>query len=765
MWHTLRSTSKTNTDFAQSLPELAQAASRRLMLLILAAGVILTGAAISTVWRTGPADLPLLLVVLAGITAGALALLARWPFAAHALWLIGLGAIILGVVYLLQEAAVTVFYALFPLLAAILIGWPAALMAELAVALTCWALARAIIVGIPPLPMPWALAISVSAAVAAAVGWAAIRVALQLSEASLRGYMDTRTELDAARAQRLELKQVQEDLIQANRELARLSDRLKALNQVAEEARLAKEQFVANVSHELRTPLNMIIGFAEMIMQSSGLYGTQLPPALLSDIAAIERNSQHLARLVDDVLDLSQTDAGRMTLSQERVAVAAIVEAALNAVRVLYESKGLYLETEIAPDLPEILCDPTRIRQVLINLLSNAGRFTERGGVRVRAERQATNLVVSVHDTGPGIAPEKLDKLFEPFQQLDASIRRQHGGSGLGLSISKRFVELHGGRMWVESRVGVGSVFAFSLPIEPMPAAARPTARRWASPYHEYDYRLRTRRSSAPRPVSMPRYLILEQDDTLTHQFQRHVAGVEILSVRDVAQAITELNRSPAQALIVNQFPTPAAAGLLDVLRDLPHGTPAMACSVPGVEEAAHRLGVVRYLIKPIARETLLAALEALGDDVHNILLVDDHREALQLFSRMIASAATTGRSYQVWQARNGYQALSILHQRHPDVMLLDLVMPGLDGFGVLAEKQADPTIRDIPVVVISSRDPIGDPIVSQGLTIVRKGGLSVPDLLACIQATADLLNPGLPSASQHTETTSGPAPTETPAE
>jgi signal transduction histidine kinase/CheY-like chemotaxis protein len=757
MLRVLRASSGIYADFAQSLPELALTASRSLMLLVLAAGVVLTGMAISTVWRTGPADLPLLLVALAGVTVGALFLLSRWPLAAHLFWLAGVVAVAIGVAALLRRPEVAAFFVLLPLAAALLIGWTGALVAEGAVIVLCGWLIQAPLPGVPALPLPWAIAIGVIAALAGALSWAAMRVALQLSESSLRGYMDTRAELEAARAQRLELKQVQEDLIQANRELARLSDRLKALNQVAEEARHAKEQFVANVSHELRTPLNMIIGFAEMILQSSDLYGARLPPALLSDIAAIERNSQHLARLVDDVLDLSQADAGRMTLSKERVALTEIVEAAVTAVRVLYESKGLCLETEIAPDLPEIFCDNTRIRQVLINLLSNAGRFTERGGVWVGAERQRASLVVSVRDTGPGITPENLAKLFEPFQQLDASIRRRHGGSGLGLSISKRFVELHGGKMWVESQVGAGSVFFFSLPLDTPLADEAPGAVRWASPYHEYDYRLRTRRSKAPRPAALPRYIILEQGETLTHQFQRYVEGVEVLPVRDVSQAIEELNRSPAQALVVNQLSAEDGAGLMDSLRDLPHGTPAITCWVPGTEEAARRLGVVRYLIKPIARETLLTALAALGNGVRNVLLVDDNREALQLFSRMIASAADSGRSYQVWQARNGQQALSILRDRRPDAVLLDLVMPGLDGFGVLREKQSDPALRDIPVVVISSRDPIGDPIVSQGLTVVRKGGLSVPDLLACIQATAELLNPAPPPSGQGP----GPAPSE----
>ena len=199
------------------------------------------------------------------------------------------------------------------------------------------------------------------------------------------------------------------------------------MNQVAEEARQAKRQFVANVSHELRTPLNMIIGFREMITQAPQVYSDELPASLLSDIAAIQRNSQHLSQLVNDVLDLSQIEAERIVLSREWASAQETVEEATTSVRALFDSKDLHLETDVPPDLPDVFCDSTRIRQVLINLLSNAGRFTERGGVRVRVGREADRLVVSVEDTGPSIAKEDQDRIFEPFQQLDNSIRRRHG--------------------------------------------------------------------------------------------------------------------------------------------------------------------------------------------------------------------------------------------------------------------------------------------------------------------------------------------------
>ena len=218
-------------------------------------------------------------------------------------------------------------------------------------------------------------------ALLALLGWLSTRPLQTVAEWSLHSYRQANAKAEEAMAHRAELEQIREDLVHANRELARMSDRMRALNQVAEEARRIKEEFVANVTHELRTPLNMIIGFCEVITQSPRVYGRPLPPKLLADITAIQRNSQHLVGLVNDVLDLSQIEAGRMALSKRWTALQEIVEAAMAAVQPLYESKRLYLRVEMPQTPIGIFCDDLRIRQVVLNLLSNAGRFTAAGGV------------------------------------------------------------------------------------------------------------------------------------------------------------------------------------------------------------------------------------------------------------------------------------------------------------------------------------------------------------------------------------------------
>jgi len=763
MWYTLRKLPEVDLDFVGSVTELLQSTSRNLILVV--GTVYLVWHLVATVmWPVelgGNVLLVTLVVILTCVFS--IRLLSKQLLAAQVVWQTGLAvAITLGIV-VFQQPAVGFLYALLPLMAAVTVGWPACLLAEGLVIGLVWWLSHSSVM--PPLFSSHSLGIVIGGALTGLIGWIATHTLLTVTQWSLFYSEQAWQKVEEARDQQVELEQVQEDLILANQELARLSDRLKAMHLVAEEARRAKEEFVANVSHELRTPLNMIIGFSEMITQSPQVYGANLSPALLSDIAAIHLNSQHLSSLVDDVLDLSQVEAGRMALSKEWTSLQTIIDAAILAVRALFESKGLDLKAEVPPDLPPIFCDSTRVRQVVLNLLSNAGRYTERGGVRIKAWREKDAVVVSVTDTGPGIALENQKKIFEPFQQLDGSIRRRHGGSGLGLSISKRFVDMHGGKMWLESpsaslragplaspfgsaqgglgtgEGGPGATFYFSLPLEtPLPAAlAGGDAKRWFSPYDEFEYRVRTRRFKAPAPTVVPRFVLLEEGETLQRLFSRYLHGFEIVSVRDIEQAILELSHLPAQALVMNSPPFEEMVVPMDRLTNLPYGTPAVTCWVPGEDETARRLGVVHYLVKPVTRETLLSTLENLGEGVKSVLLVDDQLEALQLFARMLSSA---GRSYRVLRAENGQRALSLLRQRRPDVMLLDLIMPGMDGFQVLQEKSQDPTIREIPVVVISARDPTGEPIVSDTLTVTRSGGLSVRDLLACIQAVSEILSP-----------------------
>jgi signal transduction histidine kinase/CheY-like chemotaxis protein len=738
MWQTWHISPKTDPQFVSSIHELVVSTSRNVILVIGGAYLVWQSAATASYpetfnWRMAPIALTAVLTCVF-----ALRLLTQRFLIAQVVWQAGLAATITLSLAVFRQPMVGLFYALLPLMAVVTVGWPAGLIVEATIiALIGW---QSQMTWMPPLFTSYSLGAIVGGLLSGLVGWAVTSALFTVTEWSLYSFEHARTKIDEAQEQRVELKQAQQDLVLANQELTRLSDRLQAMYQVAEEARQAKEAFVANVSHELRTPLNMIIGFSEMITQSPQVYGGELPPTLLADIAAIQRNSQHLAKLVDDVLDLSQMEAERMALSKEWTSLREMVDVAALTTHALFGSKGLYLEIEVPLDLPPLFCDSTRVRQVVINLLSNAGRFTEKGGVRVHAWQEQERIVISVADTGPGIAAKDQKRLFEPFQQLDNSIRRRHGGSGLGLSISRRFVEMHGGEMWLESEVNVGTTIYFSLPVETLPPAAlvEDRMKRWFNPYDEYEYRMRTRRSSAPVPQSTPHFVVLEQGHTLQQMFSRYIDNVTISHVEGADEARHVLEHSPARALVINT-PVLKDTPIDSPLTNMPYGTPTVMCWVPGADETAQRLGVVRYLVKPVTSKMLLRTLEALGPEIKTVLLVDDEPEALQLFTRVLSMST---RAYRVLQATNGHRALGLLRERQPDVLLLDLIMPGLDGFQVLQQKSLDPAIRDIPVVIVSSRDPVNEPIVSDSLTVARGGGFSARDLLESIQAISEVLTP-----------------------
>jgi signal transduction histidine kinase len=363
-------------------------------------------------------------------------------------------------------------------------------------------------------------------------------------------YERSQTLLEQARDHRLEMSEMLNDLSEANVQLARLQRLAHALQEMAEDARRAKEEFVANVSHELRTPLNMIIGFTELVLKAPKTYGQPIPQALMADLNVVLRNGQHLSALIDDVLDLSQMEAQQMVLAREWVALDELIWTAAGAVRPLYASKQLYLRTALAGDLPRVHCDPIRIHQVILNLLSNAGRFTEHGGICVRAWREGNAITVSVADTGPGIAGADLERIFPPFQQVDNSLRKRHSGSGLGLSISKGIVELHDGKMWVESEPGAGATFYFRLPIGDLASNAG-QALRWSIPHMNYVER--SRPSRAPLSEARPRLVVWEAGQSLQRLLARYVGRVELVPAGSLAEALRELEQTPSQLLLINE--------------------------------------------------------------------------------------------------------------------------------------------------------------------------------------------------------------------
>jgi signal transduction histidine kinase/CheY-like chemotaxis protein len=537
-----------------------------------------------------------------------------------------------------------------------------------------------------------------------------------------------------ARARGAELRQALVDLAHANRQLALTNEKLSAARLAAEEAQRTKAAFLARVSHEFRTPLNMIIGLADLLTEPPYVYGPELPPALYEDLEIVTRNCEHLASMIDDVLDLSQMEAGRLALNKEHVNLAEVVHRAVDVVRPLLEKKHLRLEVNTPADLPEVYCDRTRIRQVILNLLSNAARFTEEGQITMQLVPQAQHLLISVMDTGPGIPPEDTARIFEPFYHSSRTPAQRHSGSGLGLSISKQFVELHDGRMWVESELGSGSTFYVQLPISPPPGpVARPE--RWLT--EGWTWIERTTRADLPLGSPKRRVILCDETGELYDQFSRYSDEVEFVETAGLDRAVQESRCYPAHAVIVNAAATDDLWPLVETARAEIPDTPVIGCSLPPRAKQVLAAGAVGYLHKPVTRASLCGAIEALGRPVRRVLVVDDEADAVQLFARML-QAWDCG--LEVLTASTGAEALAALRTSRPDLMLLDVVLPDIDGWQVLAARGQDEALSDIPVILVSAQDITERPPTSSVLLASMGDGLSVRKLVCCSRALTGLL-------------------------
>jgi CheY-like chemotaxis protein/nitrogen-specific signal transduction histidine kinase len=491
----------------------------------------------------------------------------------------------------------------------------------------------------------------------------------------------------------------------------------------AEAARQMKEQFAANISHELRTPLNLILGFSEIMYFSPDVYGRMSwPPTLRRDLYQIYRSSQHLMEMINDILDLSRFEMTGFTLSKEPTSLVSLLRETMEIVEDLFRAHSARLEMEIDPDLPTLDIDRTRIRQVLLNLFNNARRFTEAGCVRLEATQVDGEVRIRVSDTGLGIPADKLPYLFDEFYQVDYSLRRQRDGVGLGLAISKRFVEAHGGRIWVESQPGVGSTFTFTLPI----------SGSYAPGGQPEDEMLPKVDSSQPRPS----ILVVDPDSAVINLVARHLKDYEAIQVPAVDQLADMVTSYRPRGVIFN---TPPGEGYLNhPLPSIP--VPLVACSLPSRMWIAKELSVMACLTKPVTPQQIVEEIGRL-QNVRRVLIVDDDRGFVQFVERTLQTSSIT---FEMSQAYDGDEALQVMRQQRPDLVLLDLIMPGLDGFHVLEEMRQEPGLAEIPVVVLTATSYEEDVLAQRETQIVvrRSGGLHPAEVLRCLQAIVGVVEP-----------------------
>jgi signal transduction histidine kinase/DNA-binding response OmpR family regulator len=497
---------------------------------------------------------------------------------------------------------------------------------------------------------------------------------------------------------------------------------LEESNQRLNEASRHKSIFLASMSHELRTPLNAILGFSELLMDSGKEQFT--PETKHRFLEQIHSSGKHLLGLINDILDLSKIEAGQMELRLQTVNIAEVVDQVRSTVEPLADQKNITVKVAES-SAGTIEADPGKVKQMLLNLVSNGVKFTPEGGtVTMKATRLADSVELSVADTGIGIKKEDFDRVFREFQQLDAGVGRQQPGTGLGLTLTRRFANLHGGDVRLESDAGKGSVFTITLPltVRKAPVAARPTI---------------TERK--PVADSRPLVLVVEDDPAAAELLIRQI---------DRAGFRTQVARTGNQALAEARTQKPAAITLDILLPDLDgwevlnrlkqdgatSNIPVVVVSVVDNPELGMALGALDYFVKPVSANELMSRLAKfkLGPDRANVLVVDDEQPNRDWLRRILEPAG-----FSVTLASGGQEAIDFARTNPPDLVMLDLMMPHVTGFDVVEALRAEESTRQVPIMVLTAKTLTDSDIRQLNghvSTILRRGSTGAADLLSLLK-------------------------------
>lgn len=513
-----------------------------------------------------------------------------------------------------------------------------------------------------------------------------------------------RRQLERERAARKEAEKIAEqktrEIFYMNQELRQINDHLEEMvtertadlaqaRDEAIEANRIKSQFLANMSHELRTPLNAIIGYSEMLQEEAEDLGER---AFADDLGKINKSGKHLLTLINDILDLSKIEAGKMELYFESCDTPSLIQEVLATVEPLVKENGNRIAFHC--DEGEINTDVTKLRQILFNLLSNASKFTQEGMIEITAVHElrggVPGFAFSVKDTGIGMTPGQTDKLFRAFTQADSSTTRKYGGTGLGLAISQRFCQMMGGEIAVESVNGQGSTFAFWLPED--------SGRLQEDAVSEIGQR-KVKAGNAT-------VLVIDDDPSMLELIQRYVGNEGwTMTLARSGQEGLRLAREQRPSAICLDILMPGMDGwtVLTTLKSDPElaDIPVIILSMTNDKNLGYALGASEFLTKPVRREQLIDILDKYIPDQGNsdILVIEDDAITGEMMTKLLVKAG-----YAATRAGNGRIALECVAKCMPQLILLDLMMPEMDGFQFVMELRKNEAWRDIPIIVVTAK-------------------------------------------------------------
>ncbi len=513
----------------------------------------------------------------------------------------------------------------------------------------------------------------------------------------------------------------------------------------AESANKAKSQFLANMSHELRTPLNAIIGYSEMLREE---VVDNSHPNLNNDLTKIYTAGKTLLSLINDVLDLSKIEAGKMQLYLEDVKVKLLVDEVLSIIKPMAEKNSDEIELDLDEGIGTIKVDIMKLRQSLLNLLSNAVKFTTGGRVVLQVYRELVNekewIKFVVKDSGIGLSDTQVENLFDAFSQADMSTTRRYGGTGLGLAISQKFCRLMGGEISVESELGKGSVFTISLPAHVKESiGSKPEKESEALSFDSN--RLSRVRKPDRREIRQERrcktstVLIVDDDPMACELQQRHLSkqSYDVICAKSGEEGIRKINELVPDVILLDVMLSDMSGWqVLTYVKSQPHlvHIPVIMLTMINEKSTAYSLGATAYLSKPIDREELTGTVNRCVRKAgqETILVIDDDADA-----RKLARLILENDGYSVIEAENGYLGLMRVAERIPSVILLDLLMPNMNGHEFLNELELNERWQDIPVIALTAMEL--DENERQGLEkrvsmVIQKGAYSIDQVLNAVR-------------------------------